>query len=197
MIRTRREQLAAMILIVLLLIGCGWCLSWLQTSRNGALAAGEQLAEARRLIARIENLRNRPAAAGKDVINLGQLTRLIELAAAEAGLQREQLVRIWPAPARRHRDGDYQEKPIQVLLERLTLKQLSQFLLALTGNESPLTLTSIRLTAPHRTVLGEEEETWTCELTASYLLYAPRTSDSSESARLRSVASPSRPIETP
>ena len=172
---TRRQQLAIITLLGLLAVTAAWSTQRMHERRDAALAAHEALAETRDLVGSIEHLRHQPARAAAQRIAATELTRRIEAATAEAGIDASQLDMIAPEPPRRLGDSAYQQRPTQVLLRRVDLASLSRFLTAATRDaEGELMATSLRLTAPHRGDDDDPDERWRAEITFSDLIYAPR-----------------------
>lgn len=90
---------------------------------------------------------------------LASSSRPSEGSSGAASIGAESLYRIEPEPARRTGEGPYLEKPLVDLLETLA------------GEPGELTVTSLRLQAPHSERLGQ---TWDVEATLTYLIYSPR-----------------------
>ena len=186
MTASRRTSLYAFLLLALLILTACWSVTQLSNSRAQAIEASNALASSHKLINQIKQLRQRPSLAGAKEMQLTDLTQLIEQAAQSAGLSRQQLVRIWPEPARRVDDSPYKQKPTQILLESVTLEQLLKLLTGLTQDQQ-LTATSLRLsmprsTAPHQTSANahrpaaqgtNQPNRWSAELTVSYFIYTP------------------------
>lgn len=186
---SRREILIISALLIVLATLAGLGISHLQQQRSASQTAAEQLAEAQELAARISALRERPAQAGTEAMEVSDLTRLIEGAAEASGIDRDQLVRIWPSPPRRVGDSPYQEVATQVLLRHCTLEQLARFMLLVSEDVDAhrLRVASLRLSAPRseaasgsRTPSGSRQSAaqdgpnrWSADVTLAYLIYAP------------------------
>ena len=143
----------------------------LRSARARAAEARERLVRSEDLLARIDGLSQRPQRASREEIAVSELTRRIEAAARAASIGAESLYRIEPEPARRTADGPYLEKPTRVELRGIGLAPLLDFLETLGGEPGELTVTSLRLQAPHSERLGD---TWDVEATLTYLIYSPR-----------------------
>lgn len=173
----------ATLLGVLCLILAGlaaWSFADMAEKKHVTHDAAADLAEVKKLAERIIEVRDQPAIAGSYELELDELTRQIEEAADKAELPGGSLVRIWPEAARRVGDSPYKEKPTQILLRQVTLRQITIFLHELSNSESGLNVQSLRVVAPHRDV---EDDTWTAEATITYLIYSPNTETSRRNAR--------------
>jgi len=176
-------------LLAALLLAAGWGV-WHARGKAAALRSAQaQLVEISALADEIEALRQKPARIDAEEMPVQDLTRLIERAAAAAGIEPQQLVRIWPEPARRIAETDYKEKTTSLLLRDASLEQTLRLVHALTqgpvasvggaSKGASLGVPSIRLTAPRR---DTTDNRWHVELTINYLLYAPPAPGSPGSA---------------
>jgi hypothetical protein len=165
--------------ILALPLAVGWCALHLGASREAAAQAVADLASAQDIAGRIALLRQRPVVADAREAQGEDISRRIEEAAREAGVEETSLERIEPEPARRLGDTPYREKPTRLRLRHVTLQQLFQMLHAL-ASEAPgssvLRLSSFRLSAPHGEEAGDE---WMVESTLSCLVYDPKLSAAS------------------
>lgn len=176
--RLSRRTTAATTLLLALLALAAWSVVYCRQSVQVAEAAAQELAACQDLADKISRLRDRPAMAGVADMQLQDLARIIEEAAVNAKLDREQLVRIWPEAPRRLGDSPYLEKNTQVLVRDASLEQLVRFLVSLVSAkverertvDRELTVTSLRITAPRQ---NEGANRWTVEAVFSYLIYAP------------------------
>lgn len=142
------------------------------------------LNEIERYARQVQTHRQAPRLVSDREMELTLLARLIERAADGAGVPRQALDRIWPQPIRRVGDTAYQRKSTQLVVRGVTLPQAVQFLHALTQSDTPLSIDTLRLSAPRiapRITAGSHSdespggtaETWTLETTVSHLLYQP------------------------
>ena len=95
---------------------------------------------------------------------------MIEQAARGASIAAKSLVRITPTAAQRIGESVYKEKPTQVWLQAVTLRQLVDLASAEALREAGLNVESIRVTAPPD---GREGDQWNVDLVLSYLVYDP------------------------
>jgi hypothetical protein len=147
-----------------------WAYGEMSSRRAQASAAQADLADCGRMAQRIRDLRDRPARAAEHEHLAAETTGLVEEAARSAGIAPESLFRIVPEAPRRIGDSAYKEKPTQVLLQKVTVRQLVQLMHRLLSTDVGLRAHSIRLTAPRQETGGE---TWTAELVLTYLIYDP------------------------
>ncbi len=168
---SKRTPALAGILGVLLLLAAVWSYDTMVRSRAAALDAAQDLETCRQLGQRIERLRGRPSLAGSAELQQGELTQRIELAARQANIPAERLIRVWPEASRRLGETPYREKPTQVLLRNVSLQQTVTLLHTLSSSEAGLQVKSLRITAPRE---GERGDLWTVEATLSYLIFSPQ-----------------------
>ncbi len=154
-----------------------WGYGYLARQRNAARTQIADLSECRDMMWRIEDLNRRPVLAADREKLASEITGLIEQASRRAGIAPQALVRIEPAAPRRVGDTPYREKPTQVFLRNVTLKQLTTLTYNLTHQEAGLYTSSIRLAAPRR---EESSDQWTVELVLTYLIYEPARIESIE-----------------
>ena len=166
----RREWLMLMILAGGLFVALWWCARVLDRHRQSALAATADLQVCRDLAADIRRLQERPTLADDRANPMEQLTGRIQTAVEQAGVTLDQIIRIHHQPPRRVRDTAYEERPTEVMLRRLTLRQAVGFLCGMTEQDPSLRVKAIRLTPPRD---REDTEHWTLDATLAYLVYAP------------------------
>jgi len=165
----RRTVLLLTILAVCLAAVCYYSYDGMVSCKEAALASANDLTLCREMIKSIEQYRHRPALASEHELLATQTNGLIEKAAMDAGISQKSLVRITPEPARRIEDSPYKEKPSQILLRDVTLKQMVPFVHNLLT--AGLNARAIRLVSPKPEDTGQ---LWTMEITMSYLVYDPR-----------------------
>jgi hypothetical protein len=163
-------MLGTMVLALLALTG--WSFSRLTESRDAALAAERDLAESRATVARMEALRQRPAA-GTTESGQAAFSRRVDEAARTAGFAASEVNNIVPEPPQRVNNSNEMEVPTQVRLQGVTLEQVFTFLHAMSaetdddGNvrDTGVRLKSIRLSTPRDEDAGDR---WTVESTLTY-----------------------------
>jgi len=158
------------VLVAGLLAATLWSYTLLAASRASAATAIDDHDACQRLASSIESLQQ--GRLPQDFMDqpLNELVRRIEMSAQSSLIPTQSLVRIWPEPERRIGNTPYKQKPTQILLRNVTLKQLITFLYRLTADGLGLQIPSIRLTAPRDNEAGS---LWTTEITATYLSYDP------------------------
>ena len=137
--------------------------------RASARRAAADLAECEALVARITALRDKPAVASAEALDVRALGQRIEAASQEANLAESALQGVSPQTARRLKDSPYLRKPTTIVLNRVSLPQLTTFLYRLTRG-SNLRVRSLRLSAPRGDV---DSGAWNAEVTLTYLIYEP------------------------
>lgn len=118
-------------LLVVSLLAAGWAYQQLSVQYDAARAAASDWSHAEHVGEQIRQLRLRPVIAGEQELQQAELAKRIESAARGAQMSSTQVVRIWPETARRVGQTSYKEKPTQLLLRSMTLRQLVTFLQAL------------------------------------------------------------------
>ena len=166
----RRRIILIGVAACLLIAAIVWSCRRLANARRAALAAEENLAACRGMVAQIGRHNQRPAMASDHERLAAETTGRIERAAKAARVDARSLVRITPEPARRVGDTAYKEKPTSVLLKGVTLKQLVGLMHRLSSDRRGLAARSIRIAAPRAEDTGA---TWNAELTLTYLIYDP------------------------
>ena len=166
----RRRTLLTAAFLVMLAATTGWAWGRLTGARTTAEDAARSLAACEDLSDQIRRLQHRPDIAGAGELQIDVLAGKIERAGRSAGMSPASVVRIWPEQIRRVSDSVYKAKCTQIVLERITLKQLTTFLHALTVETPRLWVKSINLTAPRGQETGR---TWGVRVVVSYLIFDP------------------------
>jgi hypothetical protein len=140
-------------------------------ARRTAQDAAASLADCRRLAAQITAQPSTAAEAtpaGAREPEATEVVRRIEAAAKAGDFPPASIERIEPGPARRVDDGagPLREKPIEVELRGVTLRQVFAFLHAAGTGRPPLRLAEIRLSAPS----PDTGDTWAVRSTLTYLV---------------------------
>ncbi len=167
---TRRHRVLIGVLMAMLILTALWSYQYMLTRRDAALAAAEDLREGLSMMRQIEQMSRRPALASDHERLLTETTGLITTAATAAGIAPDSLVRFTPEAPRRIGESVYKEKPTQVWLQAVTLRQLVDLASAEALREAGLNVESIRVTAPPD---GREGDQWNVDLVLSYLVYDP------------------------
>ncbi|KKM17455.1 hypothetical protein LCGC14_1675610, partial [marine sediment metagenome] len=147
-----------------------WSYGRMSRGSHLAFAAAGDTVECAKMASAIQGAVARPTVAAEHERLAAETTRLIEQAARAAKISPDRLVRISPEPPQRLGDTVYKEKPTQVLLKNITLKQLVVLAHTLMGASEGLSIKSIRVTAPRS---DSADDRWTAEIVVTYLIYAP------------------------
>jgi len=166
----RRKATLLLIAAGLLAAVLGWCYGAMARARTTAQHAAADLVECRRMAAAIENRSRQPAKASEHEQLATETTGLIEAATRDADIEPRSLIRISPEPPRRLGDTVYKEKPTQVFLKDITLKQLVGLVHNLLASKNNLEVKALRLAAPRP---DDTTDNWTAELVLTYLIYDP------------------------
>jgi len=166
----RRKHLLLAVLVTLLAVLAGWAYGRYTVAKADAVRACADLAVCRSIASRIQGSRNKPNLAEAQELQLAVLARQVELAAKAALIAPDRVARIWPEPARRVEDTVYKEKPTQILLKDVSMRQIVVFLHTLTTSTSGLWAKSLRLSASRG---PEIQDSWSAEVVVTYLIYAP------------------------
>jgi len=166
----RRKATLLLIAGVLAGIVLSWCYGDMARARGAAKRAAADLVECGRMAAAIENRSRQPAKASEHEQLAAETTGLIETAAKDADIELHSLIRISPEPPRRLGDTVYKEKPTQVFLKDITLKQLVGLVHNLLTSKNNLEVKALRLAAPRP---DDTADNWTAELVLTYLIYDP------------------------
>lgn len=118
---------------------------------------------------RIRELRSAPRLAIDRVRPNDELLRQVHDAAHTAGIPADHWRRNDPRPSVRLPDSPYKKVGALITFDRLTIRQLVEFLQKLVAEDSTLSIENLRLTRPDR-VPGDA---WNAEVTLAYLIYSP------------------------
>jgi hypothetical protein len=161
-------------LCLLLLAGLAaadlWIWFELTSARSSAVAATSNRAYCQQLATRIRGLREAPAVAQSQAIAASELVRRIERAMASAELAPDRLGSVLPEAPKRVEDSPYVERPTNLQIRSVSLRQLVSFLHAVTS-DSGLRITSIRLAEPREETAVDA---WNADVTVSYWVYSPK-----------------------
>lgn len=159
-----------------LLLIVAWSYQQYRSSYRVSRQAAQDLADCRRLVDDIQQIRSAPARAAMQSQSTDQLASRIEAAAAAATMPIDRLWRIEPQAARRLGETAYKEQPTLLELHEISLVQLVKFLYALNAaSDSQLQVRTLRLLPPRRSSSIDAEETWSAEVTLTYLIFSPKT----------------------
>jgi hypothetical protein len=161
---------AAIILATLLVAGL-WATGHLMDARAASEMAASDLDACRGIAARIGTMKAGNDAASNGGFDQAALQRKGEEALQSIGLPPSHLVKVAPDTARTVGQTAYREVPTNLILRDMTLRQTVGFLLAMTGEGSPLQTRALRLSGANDPA-GPDPH-WTVELTLAYLVYQP------------------------
>ncbi|MFH5806527.1 hypothetical protein [Alienimonas sp. DA493] len=164
----------------LLAVAAVWAGLRASAAAAGAEAAGETLADCRRLAAEIRALRSDAPTAAPETTAEEAVTERVDRAARAAGLPADAVLDVDPRPARRAGETAYRTRSTGLSLAPLTLPELRRFLEALVEDEPGLTVTSLQLTPPRADrpagAAAAGPERWSANLALTRLIYDPTTS---------------------
>lgn len=169
-----RQRMVLLILLGVLLVLVGlWRYRAMENARSAADAAAADLEATRRIVKKIEAFRDRPSEAVEGEQLATETITLIEKAVTSSGIDSKNLVRISPGSPTRVGDTPYKEKPTQVFLRNVPLRQLVALTHSLLQGGQKLHTKSMRIIPPRPDDTGED---WNAELTLTYLIYEPQRS---------------------
>ena len=171
---SRKTTILLVLLLAIAGVTAGLACSNYADRQEIAKRAQADLAECSKLAARIQAIQARPQLASDKPRQAAETTGMIEAAAKSAKIPAGKLVRISPGPARRLGDSPYKEKPTEVFLKNVTMKQVVAFLHDLTGPAGGLTARTLRLSSPSARDTGN---LWSVDLELTYLIYDPPRGD--------------------
>ena len=134
---------------------------------HGALVG--QIEQMHADVQRLKVLRGAPRAATDRERPNDELLAQIRDAMDRAGMPAKRWIGNDPALPVRVPRSPYKRLSTRLSFERVTLPDLVTFAFYLTENDRALRISHIRLVAPR----GDDPETWTAELTITYLIYSP------------------------
>ncbi len=151
----------------------------LWSSHDRALAAAAELFAARNSAGRIVAMKRQTFSTGKQGPDT-ELRRRIGEAAQSAGVPSAAIESISQQAPRPLKGTQFEERPTQLQLRQVTMRQWVTFLHTLTADGSALRVGSIRLVAPREQQAGDQ---WNAEATITALVHAPSTGRVSADAR--------------
>lgn len=166
-----------LIILFTLLGGIDAFLGWrLASSHSDALHAAEHTAEVDDLAGQIERLRVMPLQI-EDTVRSGEsLAQCAEAAARTAGLDPTRLVHIAPSAPQRLDGMPYMEQRTEIELREVTLRQMSEFCLAIPQHIPGVHIPTLNMRLPPRADFANPEsshETWNVQLTLTSHIYTP------------------------
>ncbi len=165
-----RKAAYIVMLLMALVAAVIWSHARLARMRSLAHASADDLAECYRMSAQIEKVSRKPAVASENEKLANEITGLIEGAAKASQIPTGKIEQITPQAARRLADTVYKEKPTQVILQDVSLRQWVEFLHRLSSSDLRLHVKSLRVTAPRK---DDAADAWTGEVEVTYLIYDP------------------------
>jgi type II secretory pathway pseudopilin PulG len=160
------------LLIVLLIVAIPtlaaattYCLS----QRDAAISSAQDLRAIRQQLRDLMLAGSAPTSASTGEASIADLSGRISNAANESQVS-SQLAGIDPGRSSHLENSDYNETLVVVRFQPLSLKQLAQFLDALHSDDPRARPRTIELATPAEPTSAEA---WSCNLTLSYLSYAP------------------------
>lgn len=169
MAATRRTSLL-IALVVVSAICCALAWRHMGGKRSAALSLADDLAISQQYLADMSALRDSPRRVASAPPNRAELNLKIRSAADAAGAG-DKLTSVEPAQPVPVQGSDYAELPVLLQFDPMPLGDLAAFLGDLSLNDPGSRASSIRLSTPPA---GAPANTWTAEITLSYLIYSPR-----------------------
>lgn len=160
----------AVIAAALLMAGL-WAVGYLVDARQAAEMAASDLDSCRAIAARIGTMKAGNDAAANGTLDQAALQRKGEEALQSIGLPPSHLVKVAPEAPRTVGQTAYREVPTNLILRDMTLRQTVSFLLAMTGDGSPLQTRALRLSGANDP--NGPDPLWSVEVTLAYLVYQP------------------------
>ena len=168
---SRRRAIQTAAIAAMLVMAGLWRYQAMLAAQGGAESAQGDLEAARRIVAKIQAFRDRPSEASESEHLATETITLVEKAVKAAGIDIKNLVRISPGSPTRVGDSAYKEKPTQVFVRSVPLRQLVALTHSLMQGPQKLRAKAIRLVPPLPDDPGDD---WNAELTLTYLIYEPQ-----------------------
>ncbi len=167
-----RGLVLAGVCVVVLMVLSLWIYGRMARSITAATDSIDQWTQCDVLASQIQTLRTQPSMADDRVMQDSDMTRRIAQAAAKSSFNTQKIVSTTYPDAHRIGRTPYLEKPTELQIRKVTLKQTLDLLYALTGGGSQLSVTQLQFTTPHE---ESDRQLWTVMTTVSYLIYEPPT----------------------
>jgi hypothetical protein len=168
-----KAYLYGAVIAAAVLLGGLWAANYLIDAKAEAQQAASDLDACRAIANRIGTLKASGASVAGGGLDQAVLQRRGEEALQSIGLPANHLVQVAPDLPRTVGQTAYKEVPTNLILRDMTLRQVVGFLLAITGDGSPLQTRALRFSGAHDAGGGDVQ--WTAELTLAYLVYQPAT----------------------
>jgi hypothetical protein len=167
---TRRATILTVLLVALLAVLTVVAHGHLRRQRDRAGRAAADLAACDRMARQIRAVRGGPNLAAGGEAALAEVNALVERAARDAGIRSGGLVRIMHEPAQRLGETVYKEKPTQIILGKVTLKQAVELMAGIERAARPMDVRGLRLAAARP---EQPTDAWNAEVTATVVIYDP------------------------
>ncbi len=154
----------------LLALAALWSYQQMEARKLSAQQAQADLVDCRSLAGKIRQSRAVPCLATSKEPAASESIAQIEQAVRSAGIAPNSLDRITPEMPRRVGDTAYKEKPTQVQLRKVSLRQVAALAYNLRIADVALNTGSVRLSAPRD---DDTTDLWNAELVLTYLIYDP------------------------
>ncbi len=171
MSEAKRKIVLITAMLVMLGGAAAWSFGWMLEQRELARLDAEDLAACRQLAESIAKLRQQPAVAASEAMDVQELGTRITVASQQAGLA-DQLQGVFPQPVRRMGDSPYVQKSTTLSLRGVSLVQIATFLHHLTL-DSGLNVRDLRISSKDA---GPGGSLWDAEADVAYLIYQPTQS---------------------
>ncbi len=168
-----RELRLLWVLCGLLLIAALWSLALCTQARRALFTAADDLQTCHELAENIRQLRDQPTVVRSTEMELPELTSQLSACLSGAGIAQDHLSRISPQPAARIGDTPFKERPTEIVLRKVAIKQLAQFLAGAAEQSRTLYFKQLRLSAANDGSAADDQ--WNVEITMGYRIYAPKS----------------------
>lgn len=174
-----------LLILFVLLSACAafWAYTRLDSLHHKALAAEGDLVSVHRNLADMANPSGRGPGVVVGRLDSAELSRRLNSAAIIAGVK-DNLVDIDPSAPARLGNSEYNELPVLLRFEKISLQQLTIFFEQLAANDPGSRAKTIELAPPEaspslapRAIVPanpDGSELWTADIAVAYLIYAPK-----------------------
>jgi hypothetical protein len=167
----RRKTMLLAALLAMLSAAAGMAWSSLAEAKRMALGALADTADVARCAEQIESCRRRPALASDHQRLDFEVASIVERAAVAAGVDKKRVARVAGETPQRFLDTVYKEKPTQVFLRDVTLRQVTDLAHGILAEGSGLHIKNLQIRASGAEDAGD---LWSAELMLTYLIYDPQ-----------------------
>ncbi|MFG0250497.1 MAG: hypothetical protein ACF8OB_16550 [Phycisphaeraceae bacterium JB051] len=175
------QRLTLWLMLITMMLGgaCFWAYQKLETQKRLATVEAKNQDKCQQIAQAIDEIRQK-AQTMEPADEMSSLVQHIQSAASQAGMPMQHVQRIRPSSARRIGQSPYVQKPTQLSLQDVTLKNAVSFLHQLSSTQADMQIKSLRMTAPRlqQGVIANAttSETWNMEVGLASIAYVPQVS---------------------